>query len=158
MPPSQEQIENLLAVLAHARLYPGMVIGILSFDAVVSFSAGLNLACHCFGLDMSKVEKEVRSERGWEAYSSLGPMFQMKNMGMPIEEITLEELTMIILIIQRSASASTRPILNTHNRIRTYYSELLSQRPDDQELQKRAQFVFEKMNSLEKDLGLYSEG
>jgi hypothetical protein len=163
----KKDLEKILGVLTHMRLRPGMYFS-SDMPGVYAYLNGFKTACHLLGVDISKNESVIWSERGWEA-GALHPIKQMQEKGMSEAEITEELLTSLILALVRSYSISTQPVLDVHNRLQDYIEEQENQikSGEDKEFKlppaivqsdiERWKKALPVMERLEKDLGISGE-
>jgi hypothetical protein len=97
----KEQLEEILGLLAHIRLRPGMWIGSKDEYALRAFTTGFSLASSLLGIDLVKTQEEVWQERGWILEGSMDYIHLMKETGLSNDEITLENFTVMLLYIKR---------------------------------------------------------
>ena len=149
--PTQEQLEGIIGVLAHARLRPGMYIGSSDITAVRSFFLGFRMALHLVGIIIRKDEIEI--ERGWHVGSG-DLLSAMKKEGFTDQQIITEVFSVEIIALIRQYNLSAEPVVQAHAKIRDTEEKGLKVANLDPETRNRYELELECMWSLEKDLGI----
>ena len=118
MEPTKDQLETLLAAIAHVRLRPGMYWGTINTATLTAFVAGLRSTAHVLGIEVDRFERQLWAERGWQPISTQSVIHVMKNSGVSDEEIVFEQLAVLILSLQQTYDLSGEKVLEIHSGIR----------------------------------------
>ena len=144
-PAQKEQLEDMLGLLAHIRIRPGMWIGSKDEYALRAFTTGFSLAASLLGVHLVKTQEEVWQERGWIREGSMDYIHLLKESGMSNDEIALENFTVMMVYIKRHYQLTGETVLETHNQMRQQYMDKGHEVSMD---------LARQMESLEKDLGI----
>jgi hypothetical protein len=145
-PAQKEQLEDMLGVLAHVRLRPGMWIGSIDESALRAFTTGFWLAANLLGTYINKEVEVIWTERGWKKEGSMDYIHLLTDSGMSNDEVALEVFTVLILQIQRQYELTGNKVLETHSQMRHNITEKGYELSAD---------LAKQMESLEKDLGIF---
>ncbi len=164
----KEQLENLVSVLSHIRLRPGMYFSNFA-PAIHNYLHGFQAACTLLGFDIWNGQQEIWAERGWKI-SALHPISQMQEKGMTDDEIAAEVFGMMLLHLRSKYNISDEAVLKIHRDIRekTEKSRLDLDNPkkDDyyekhprsaEQIRKQLEHTLAALDSLEHDMGISSK-
>lgn len=144
----KKQLENMLGLLAHIRLRPGMWIGSTTVPALLAFTSGFSIASSLLGINIEKDREQIWAERGWETGRPTTPVREMEERGWSEQQIIQEIILMMMLNIQRQYHLTGEKVLEAHNQIRQNIIENGREVSAD---------LTQQMESLEKALGIKRE-
>jgi hypothetical protein len=149
--PSQDQLESIVGVLAHARLRPGMYMDLSNTSAIRNYFYGFLMPLNLVGIELN--EKEILVERGWSV-GNHWLIAEMQKQGFTDRQITTEVFSILIIALMRQYNLSTEPVRQAHAKIRETTEKGLQADKLDPDTRTRYEYELEIMSSLEKDLGI----
>ena len=149
--PSQNQLERLIGVLAHARLRPGMYMNLSSTSAIQNYFHGFLMPLNLVGVEFK--DEEILIERGWHV-GNHWLIAEMQNQGFTDQQIVTEVFSVLIIALVRQYNLSTESVQQAHAKIRETAENGLQADKLNPETRTRHEYELEIMSSLEKDLGI----
>ncbi|MBA3868377.1 MAG: hypothetical protein H0X30_04430 [Anaerolineae bacterium] len=149
--PSQNQLEGLIGVLAHARLRPGMYMDLSSISAIRNYFYGLLMPLNLLGVVFE--EEPILVERGWHVGNRL-LIGEMEQQGFTEQQIVTEEFSVLIIALIRQYNLSIEPIRQVHLKVRATAEKTIHTGKLDSETLARCEYELRIMSNLEKDLSI----
>jgi hypothetical protein len=141
----KEQLENMLGILEHIRLRPGMWIGSTTIPALQAFTSGFSVAAQLLGINIEQGREQIWAERGWEIDRPVTPVREMQERGWSENAIISETILMMMINIRRRFDLTGKRIFEMHDEIR----QNLAQSGHEISIE-----LAQQMESLERDLGI----